>query len=102
MYLGRAVLGWGIESSLAAQSSLLSPYFRYDFMVPRDFNKSTVIGVNQFIAMLGTMLALWLLPLINSIYGFFPALMTGVYFCVFALVCSLISYVIDWLSENDP
>ena len=33
MYIGRIILGWGIESMLPTLTSFISPYYRNDYLV---------------------------------------------------------------------
>lgn len=92
MYLGRIILGWGIESVSPTQNSFISPFFKNDYL-------GFTIGMNNLFATFGGILMMYNAPKISTKNGVVWACFSGTFFNLFSLISAIISIALDYHAD---
>jgi MFS family permease len=97
MYLGRIILGWGIEDLVPTVASFISKYFKDDYLVtffPLNFQAFT-ISLNEFFATFGSIFCMYFCPLLSEKYGIVIATFSGVILNIISFLFSVVCFFFD-------
>ncbi|MEW5975090.1 MAG: MFS transporter [Acidobacteriota bacterium] len=92
-YAGRFLFGWGSESLIVAQNTILARWFQGKEL-------ALAFGVTLTISRLGTLFSFNTEALIAERYSYSVALWAGALFCLISLLGNLIYIVMDRLGER--
>ena len=93
LYVGRILVGWGIESILPKQTTFIAPYYKDGYL---SFN----VGLNEFFATMGTILCIWYAPEYADNNGLVMTFGVGIALNFFSFIFSIVAVLLDINAEK--